>query len=69
MVVGVHENGWQEDARRVKAVREAIGPDIELMIDANYKFSPVDAKQLCRSIEDLDQRGLKNLYLQMTPKH
>ena len=52
MVVGVHENGWQEDARRIRAVREAIGPDIELMIDANYKFSPVDAKQLCRSIED-----------------
>ena len=37
-MVGVHENGWQEDARRVRAVREAIGPDIELMIDANYKF-------------------------------
>lgn len=52
MVVGVHEGGWQEDARRVSAVREAIGSDIELMIDANYKFSPVDAKQLCRAIED-----------------
>ena len=33
-------------------VREAVGPDVELMIDANYKFSPIDAKQLCRSIED-----------------
>ena len=38
MVVGVHKGGWEEDARRVRAVREAIGPDVELMIDANYKF-------------------------------
>ena len=52
MVVGVDKGGWQEDARRVIAVREAVGPDVELMIDANYKFSPIDAKQLCRSIED-----------------
>jgi L-alanine-DL-glutamate epimerase-like enolase superfamily enzyme len=52
MVVGVDKGGWAEDARRVRAVREAIGPDVELMLDANYKFSPVDAKQLCRAIED-----------------
>ncbi|MBI2510170.1 MAG: mandelate racemase/muconate lactonizing enzyme family protein [Betaproteobacteria bacterium] len=52
MVVGVHKGGWQEDARRVRAVREAIGPDVELMMDANYKFNPVDARQLCRAIED-----------------
>jgi L-alanine-DL-glutamate epimerase-like enolase superfamily enzyme len=50
----VHEGGWAEDARRVRAVREAIGPDIELMLDANYKFSPIDAKLLCRAIEDLN---------------
>jgi L-alanine-DL-glutamate epimerase-like enolase superfamily enzyme len=54
MVVGVHDGGWAEDARRVRAVREAIGPDIELMLDANYKFSPIDAKLLCRAIEDLN---------------
>jgi L-alanine-DL-glutamate epimerase-like enolase superfamily enzyme len=53
MVVGVNEGGWAEDARRIRAVREAIGPDIELMLDANYKFSPVDAKLLCRAVEDL----------------
>jgi len=52
MVVGVHQDGWAEDAKRVRAVREAIGPDVELMLDANYKFSPVDAKLLCRAIED-----------------
>jgi len=52
MVVGVHKGGWQEDARRVRAVRDAIGRDVELMMDANYKFNPVDARQLCRAIED-----------------
>ncbi len=52
MVVGVHKNGWAEDARRIHAVRDAIGPDVELMLDANYKFSPVDAKLLAREIED-----------------
>lgn len=52
MVVGVHKDGWAEDARRIRAVREAIGPDVELMLDANYKFSPVDARQLCRAVED-----------------
>jgi len=52
MVVGVHEKGWAEDARRVRGVRDAIGDDVELMIDANYKFTPVEAKMLCRAIED-----------------
>ena len=52
MVVGVHKGGWQEDARRVRAVRDAAGPDIELMMDANYKFNPVEARLLCRAIED-----------------
>ena len=52
MVVGVDPGGWQEDARRVQAVRDAVGPDIELMIDANYKFNPVEARMLCRAIED-----------------
>ena len=42
---------------------------IELMIDANYKFSPVDAKQLCRSNEDCDLTWFEELCLQMTPKH
>lgn len=52
MVVGVHKGGWKEDARRVRKVRETIGPDIELMMDANYKFQPLDAKLLCREVED-----------------
>lgn len=43
-----------EDARRVQAVREAIGPDIELMIDANCAFTASEALRLCDQIKDCD---------------
>lgn len=52
LVVGVDPKGWREDARRVRAMRDAVGDDIDLMIDANYLLNPVDAKMLCRAIED-----------------
>jgi len=53
MVVAVDAGGWREDARRIQAVREAVGPDIELMIDANYLFTPVEAKLLARAVQDV----------------
>lgn len=52
MVVAV--NGAQdpaEDAARVKAVRDAVGDTVELMIDANYLFSFPNALELCKRIE------------------
>ncbi|MDQ3559210.1 MAG: mandelate racemase/muconate lactonizing enzyme family protein, partial [Pseudomonadota bacterium] len=52
LVVAVNKGGWREDARRVRATRDAVGDDIDLMIDANYLFNPVEAKMLCRAIED-----------------
>lgn len=52
MVVAVDPGGWREDAKRIRVVRDAVGDDIELMIDANYRFNPVDARQLCRAVED-----------------
>ena len=52
MVVAVDKRGWQEDAVRVRMVRDAVGPDVELMMDANYMFNPVDARLLCRAIDD-----------------
>ncbi len=53
MVVGGQpKRTWRDDVRRVRAAREAIGPDIELMIDANYWFNPHDARLLSREIED-----------------
>jgi len=52
MVVAI--NGAQdpaEDAARVKAVREAVGGGIELMVDANYLFAFHHALDLCKRIE------------------
>ena len=52
MVVAIH--GGQdpaEDAARVKAVREAVGDGIELMVDANYLFAFPRALDLCKRIE------------------
>ncbi len=43
-----------EDVARVRAVREAVGPDVEIMVDANNAYSPVDALRIARRIEDLD---------------
>lgn len=54
LVVGVDAGGWREDAARVRVVREAVGPDVDLMIDANYLFTLTDAKFLCRAVEDCD---------------
>lgn len=52
MVVATN-NGQQvaEDAARVKAVREAIGEDIQLMMDANHLFDFVSAYDLCQRVE------------------
>src|ERR1700733_4122862 len=52
LIVAVDKKGWREDAIRVRRVRDAVGPDVDLMIDANYLFNPVEANLLCRAIED-----------------
>lgn len=52
MVVAIH--GAQdpaEDAARVRAVREAVGDGVELMVDANYLFAFPRALDLCKRIE------------------
>lgn len=41
----------KEDYELVKAVREAIGNDIKLMVDANHAYSLREAAELCRLIE------------------
>lgn len=52
MVVAI-ENGTKvrEDAERVRVVREAVGDDVDLMIDANYLFNFNQAVELCKLIE------------------
>jgi len=43
-----------EDVARVRAVRDAVGPDVRLRIDANRAWSETDAIQVLRSLEDVD---------------
>ena len=46
--------GVQEDARVTRAIRDAIGPDVALMVDANHAYDAVAAIALARRIEELD---------------
>jgi D-arabinonate dehydratase len=43
-----------EDTERVRVVREAIGPDVKLMVDANCAYRVHEAVQLARRIEDYE---------------
>jgi D-galactarolactone cycloisomerase len=44
------------DVAIARAVREAVGPDIKLMMDANHGYDVIDAIRLGRRVEDLDIR-------------
>ncbi|WP_417243710.1 mandelate racemase/muconate lactonizing enzyme family protein [Celeribacter sp.] len=43
-----------EDIARIKAVRDAIGPDVTFMVDANYSLSTAAAIALSRAMEPFD---------------
>lgn len=45
---------WQEDLTRVAAVREAIGPEAYLMVDANRAFNAAAAIALGRAMQEYD---------------
>lgn len=53
MLVGVAKD-IREDAARVRHVRDAIGPDVTLAVDANESLSLDHAMRLARMIEDCD---------------
>jgi L-alanine-DL-glutamate epimerase-like enolase superfamily enzyme len=40
-----------EDVQRVRAARDAVGPEIGLMVDANNAYSPLEAIQFARRVE------------------
>jgi len=46
--------GPREDAKLVEAVREAIGPEIRLMVDANHCYTAREAIPLGRELERLE---------------
>jgi len=43
-----------EDAERVKAVRQAVGPEVKVMVDANCAYRFYQAIQLAKRIEEYD---------------
>jgi len=43
-----------DDAERVRAVREAVGPKVDLMIDANNKWNAYDAIRFGRKVEKFE---------------
>ena len=43
--------GIEEDIEHVKMVRSAIGPDVQLMIDANHAYNLREAVQLAKAVE------------------
>ncbi|MEX2616372.1 MAG: mandelate racemase/muconate lactonizing enzyme family protein [Alphaproteobacteria bacterium] len=44
------------DVAIARAVRQAVGPDIRLMMDANHGYDVIDAIRMGRMVEDLDIR-------------
>lgn len=54
MKVGWNGVTLKHDAERVRAAREAIGPDVELMIDANNAWDGRTALRFARMVEQYD---------------
>lgn len=44
---------WQNDIERIEAVRDVIGPEIDLMIDANQQWNRSEALEFCKRVDDL----------------
>ncbi|MFN3258993.1 MAG: mandelate racemase/muconate lactonizing enzyme family protein [Pikeienuella sp.] len=58
--------GAAEDARAIRALREAVGPEIALMVDANHGYDAVEAVALGRAVADLDIGWFEE---PVTPEH
>jgi L-Ala-D/L-Glu epimerase len=46
--------GAATDVARVRAVREAVGPDVTIRLDANQGWTPAEAVTVIRGLEDAD---------------
>lgn len=52
----VGSDNWREDARRLALVRQAIGPDVELMVDGNGKWDLPTAQRFGPCLAEHDVR-------------
>lgn len=56
MRVGVMDGTVANSVARVQAARDALGPEIDLMVDAHGTFSVPEAKRFCREVEACNLR-------------
>lgn len=49
-----HIRSWREDVQNVEAMRDALGPDIEIMVDVNMGWDAGTAIQAGRYLDDCD---------------
>ncbi len=56
MRIGVMDGTVANSVARVRAAREALGADIEIMVDAHGTYSTPEAKQFCRGVVDCNLR-------------
>lgn len=54
MRVGAMDGAPHISATRVRAAREALGPDIEIAVDAHGTYTVAEAKRFARLVEDCD---------------
>ena len=52
--------GVEADVRAVRAVREAVGPDVDIMVDANARYSWPEAVKLVKRLEEHDTAWLED---------
>ncbi|MGV3719868.1 MAG: mandelate racemase/muconate lactonizing enzyme family protein [Actinomycetota bacterium] len=51
---GLHDASLDVTVARVRELRDAVGPDVKVMIDGHGTFSVPEAKRLCRKLEPYD---------------
>jgi L-alanine-DL-glutamate epimerase-like enolase superfamily enzyme len=56
MRVGAMDGRVERSIERVRAAREGLGPDIELMCDAHGTMSAAEAKRFCHALEECNLR-------------
>jgi L-alanine-DL-glutamate epimerase-like enolase superfamily enzyme len=56
MRVGTMDGTVAASVARVREARRALGPDVDIMIDAHGTFSTAEAKQVCAALADVNVR-------------
>lgn len=51
--------GLADDVASIAAVREAVGPDVRIMADANHAYNAGSARRLVRELDELDVHWLE----------